>query len=65
VPKCVELRTPPSAIKLNLEKRDLRNKILKYDVNHDALKVRCNENLKRPRNLGDNGSFGDINTSRN
>ena len=35
--------------------------MLKYDVmQHDALKVICNENLKRPRNLGDIGSFGDI-----
>ena len=50
---------------IKIEKRRLGNLILKYDVIHEALKVICNKNLKRPQNLGDIGSFGDIGTGRN
>ena len=69
VPKCVELRTLPNAIKLRFKKvyllkLYLRNFILKYDVIHDALKVICNKNIKRLRNFGDIGSFGGIGTGR-
>jgi hypothetical protein len=34
-------------------------------VIYNALKVICNENIKRPRNFGDIDSFGDIGTGRN
>ena len=38
---------------VKIERVDLRNWILKYDVIHDAFKVICYKNLKRRRNLGD------------
>jgi hypothetical protein len=44
---------------------DLENLIFKYDVIHDALKLISYEKLKRARNFGDIGSFGDIGTGRN
>ena len=52
IPKCVELRTLPNAIKLKFKRVDLENLIVKYDVIYDALEVTCNKNLKRPRNFG-------------
>ena len=41
---------------------DLGNSILKCDVIYDALKVICDKNLKRPRNLTILGSLYDITT---
>jgi hypothetical protein len=40
-------------------------KIQKCVANYDALKVICNNNLKRQRNFGDIGSSGDMCTCRN
>ena len=48
-----------------IEKSKFQNFILKYDVIHDALKLVCNKNLRRPRNFGDMGFFGDICAGRN
>jgi hypothetical protein len=48
-----------------LKNVDLRNSTLKYDVIHDLLKVIFNKNLKRQRNFGDIGSFGDMGTDMN
>jgi hypothetical protein len=45
---------------MKMNRVDLENFILKYDVIHAALKVICNRNLKQPRNKGDIGLFGDI-----
>ena len=52
--------TPLSTIKYKFIELDLGNLILNYDIIHDALKVICNKNLKRPRNFGDIGSLGHI-----
>jgi hypothetical protein len=49
VPKCAELRTQPNAKKV-----DLANFILKYE---DAIKIICDEKLKRSRNFGDIGKL--------
>ena len=64
IPKCVELSTPPNAIKQKLKKWDWGNSILKYNVIHDALKVICNKTIKHPRKFGDIGFFGDMDTGK-
>jgi hypothetical protein len=55
----VELRTPTNESKEN-SKKYRGNLISKEDVGHDELLVICNKNLKRPRNFGDIGKFGEI-----
>ena len=57
-------RGPPNAIKQKSKRVDLGNSILKYGFLYDALQVIFNKNLKRPRNFGDIGSFGDLSTRR-
>ena len=64
IPKCVELSTPPNAIKLKLKKIDLGNSILKYDLIIDAVKVISYKNLKLRGRSSDIGSFGDIGTEK-
>ena len=48
-----------------IKKKQIKKFDLKYDVIYDTLKVICENNLERPRNSGDIGSFGDVGTCTN
>ena len=50
--------------KMKIQKSRFGKFNLKYDVIHDALKVICNENFKRPRNFGDMGTCRNLAKNR-
>ena len=60
--KMCKIKYSTKGNQIKIQKVDLDNSILKYDVIHDTLKVICDKHLKCPRNFGDMGSFGDIST---